>query len=78
MLKRLKAILGDTRGLMGGVAGPLRVDDWVTYKGKPYRIAVCQANDWFVLADHEGETIVECLPGLRRDLFLTKMMDAVD
>ena len=59
----------DTRGRMGGLAGRFaQVEDWVTYERKPYRVAVCLGHDWFILADHEGETIIQCIPGLKQDL----------
>jgi hypothetical protein len=79
LLKRLTAILKDTRGLIGGVPGrPAQVKDWVTYKGKAYRVGVCDGNHWFWLADHEGETILAHIPNLKQDLFLARVMEAID
>jgi hypothetical protein len=76
-MKIWRGFLNDTWGRIGGVPGRLaQVDDWVTYKRKPYRVAVCMGHDWFTLADHEGETIVERIPGLRQDLFQTKIREA--
>jgi len=64
---------------MGGVPGrPAQADDWVIHKGKPYRVADCEGNDWFWLADHEGETILTRVPNLTQDLFLTRIMEAID